>query len=181
MNAIATLYPYLGPIVTLAICTGMRRGEIYELAWGRVDFSRETITLLKTKSGRSREIPMNSLVRQTLRQLEQGRLKGSELVFTDEDGRPRTPRPRHWYRVCRAAGLVNLNFHDLRHTAATRMAEAGTDAFTIADILGHASIQMSARDTHATDQGRRRAGAAILTEREKDCHKIVTRERKQAG
>jgi len=47
---------------------------------------------------------------------------------------------------------------------------AGADAFTIADILGHASIQMSARDTHATDQGRRRARAAILTEREKDCH-----------
>src|SRR5262249_49696385 len=80
MNAIATLHPYLGPIVTLAIYTGMRRGEIYELEWGRVDFSRETITLLKTKSGRSREIPMNSLVKQTLLQLEQGRLKGCEFV-----------------------------------------------------------------------------------------------------
>ena len=95
MNAIATLHPYLGPIVTLAIYTGMRRGEIYERAWGRVDFSRKTVTLLKTKSGRSREIPMNSLVRQTLLKLDEGRLKDSEFVFTDEDGRPRTPRPRH--------------------------------------------------------------------------------------
>ena len=50
-----------------------------------------------------------------------------------------------------------FHFHDLRHTAATRMADAGTDAFTLAKILGHSDIRMTARYTHATDLAIRRA------------------------
>jgi integrase len=55
------------------------------------------------------------------------------------------------------AKIDDFRFHDLRHTAATRLADAGTDAFVIAAILGHSTIQMSARYTHATDERKRRA------------------------
>jgi hypothetical protein len=55
------------------------------------------------------------------------------------------------------AGLVGFHFHDLRHTAATRMADAGADPFTLAAILGHSDIRMTARYTHATDEAKRRA------------------------
>jgi len=57
----------------------------------------------------------------------------------------------------KAAGLVDFRFHDLRHTAATRMADAGADAFTLAAILAHSDIRMTSRYTHATDEARRRA------------------------
>jgi integrase len=57
----------------------------------------------------------------------------------------------------RDAKSLDVRFHDLRHTAATRLADAGTDAFTIAAIPGHSTIQMSARYTHATDERKRRA------------------------
>ncbi|TKJ45678.1 hypothetical protein CEE35_02860 [Candidatus Aerophobetes bacterium Ae_b3b] len=46
---------YLKPIVALAVCTGMRRGEILNLKWPDVDFRRKIITILKTKSQRKRE------------------------------------------------------------------------------------------------------------------------------
>ena len=55
------------------------------------------------------------------------------------------------------AGIEDFRFHDLRHTAATRMADAGADAFTLAKILGHSNIQMTARYTHATDSALKRA------------------------
>jgi integrase len=55
------------------------------------------------------------------------------------------------------AEIRDLRFHDLRHTAATRMADAGADAFTLMKILGHSDIRMTARYTHATDSALRRA------------------------
>jgi integrase len=62
-----------------------------------------------------------------------------------------------WTTALKDAKIEDFRFHDLRHTAATRLADAGTDAFTIAAILGHSTIQMSARYTHATDERKRRA------------------------
>jgi integrase len=50
--------------------------------------------------------------------------------------------------------------HDLRHkrhTAATRMADSGADAFTLAPIFGWSDVRMALRYTHATDEAKRRA------------------------
>ena len=62
-----------------------------------------------------------------------------------------------WTAALNDAEISDFRFHDLRHIAATRLADAGTDAFTIAAILGHSTIQMSARYTHATGERKRRA------------------------
>ncbi len=58
----ASKSPFLLPIVTLALHTGMRKGEIVGLTWERVDFSRGVLLLEQTKNGRRREIPMNPAV-----------------------------------------------------------------------------------------------------------------------
>lgn len=54
-------------------------------------------------------------------------------------------------------------FHDLLHTAATRLADAGADPFTLVAILGHSDIRMTARYTHATDEAKRRAVEKLVT------------------
>src|SRR6266404_5315604 len=64
---------------------------------------------------------------------------------------------RSFAYACVKAKIADFRFHDLRHTAATRLADRGADAFQIAAILGHSSIQMTARYTHATSDGLRRA------------------------
>jgi len=66
-----------------------------------------------------------------------------------------------WAWAIREAKIGDFRFHDLRHTAATRLADAHADAVTIAAILGHSTIQMSARYTHATDERKRQAIEAI--------------------
>lgn len=54
-------------------------------------------------------------------------------------------------------GIVGLRLHDLRHTAASKMIEAGVDLVTVSKILGHASIQMTMRYAHPTPENMRRA------------------------
>ncbi|MCZ6554921.1 MAG: site-specific integrase [Candidatus Dadabacteria bacterium] len=51
-------------------------------------------------------------------------------------------------RLCKKAGISGLRFHDLRHTAATRMIEAGASIVAVSKILGHSDIKMTMRYTH---------------------------------
>ena len=59
--------------------------------------------------------------------------------------------------ACIDAGIADFHFHDLRHTFATRLGDAGCNATTIARLLGHSNIQMSMRYTHASDDSLRNA------------------------
>ena len=77
---------HLRPIIIVARNTGMRPGEILSLKWSQVDFQRNIIHLIRTKSGKQRDVPINSLVRNELFALQsQGE---SEFVFAN----PKTGR-----------------------------------------------------------------------------------------
>jgi integrase len=157
----------LRPLVVLAIHSGMRRGELLSLRWANVDFERGLIHVMnshreKTKTGHSRSIPMNEIARKELQALhaESG---DTEYVFVNRTTKkPRTELKRGFRTACREAKLEDFHFHDLRHTAATRLGDAGVDARRIMAILGHRCIQTSARYTHATDDGLRRAVEALV-------------------
>lgn len=141
-------------IVVMAINTGMRRGEIFDLKWLDVDFNRRIVHIRQSKSGRPRTVPLNVTARELLEELP----KVCEFVFpSPKTGERVNDVGRQFERAVKNAGLVDFHFHDLRHTAATRMADAGADPFTLAAILGHSDIRMTARYTHATDEAKRRA------------------------
>lgn len=67
----------------------------------------------------------------------------------------------------------------MRHTAGTRLAEMGVDAFTIKDILGHASIQTTMIYVHATDEGKHQAVHALERYGNIHGHKLGTNEKEQ--
>lgn len=86
----------------------------------------------------------------------------SERLFANaKTGKPVVSIQRAFEAARLEAGLEDFRFHDLRHTAATRMAEAGVDVFTIAAILGHKDIKTTARYAHATIMAKRRAVAVL--------------------
>ena len=79
------------------------------------------------------------------------------------------------------AKIKDFCFHDLRHTAATRMADAGADVFTLMKILGHSDIRMTARYTHATDSALRRAVGNLdnLDNSAQFSNELVTKQKRQ--
>jgi len=60
---------------------------------------------------------------------------------------------------------VYLRFHDLRHTFATRMANAGVDIFTLAELSGHSDIRIARRYAHGTEETKRRAVKKLVKDK----------------
>lgn len=146
LNACFGRREHLAPLIRLALHTGMRRGELLKLTWRDIDLSRDRLHVRDPKNGRDRTLPLNTEARATLNALSPSRAEDRLFDFDKVD--------RAWQTACRIAEIEGLHFHDLRHTFATRLADAGADAFTIAALLGHTTIQMTSRYTHATDQGK---------------------------
>jgi integrase len=147
---------FLRPVIVLALNTGMRRGELLSLQWSQVNFSRRKIRILnaKTESG-ERTIPMNSMTYAALSSLKRNRK--SELVFPSnrKEGKRILDLKKGFKKAVREAELHgNLRFHDLRHTFATRLVQAGVDIITVQHLLGHARISMTARYAHSPDTSR---------------------------
>ena len=174
MSALVGRRVHLRPLVLLAINTGMRRGELLNLAWRNVDFSRSLIYVTNTKTGHDRAVPMNSVVRDNLLALRE-ESGGFEYVFTNlRTGSRLTDVKKSFVAACREAQIEDFHFHDLRHTTGTRLADSGSDAFAIAEVLGHRDLQTTKRYTHATEARRRRAVENLVGYAERlsqDCHK----------
>jgi len=152
---------HLYPLVVLALGTGMRRGELLNLSWRQVDFLRGVIHVVNTKSARDRIIPMSQRVREVL--IEQRETQKGDLVFASRRiakrraGEGLVDVKKAFTVACSEASIEDFHFHDLRHTFATRLGDAGCNVTTIARLLGHSNIQMSMRYTHASDDTLRNA------------------------
>ena len=137
------------PIVIMALHTGLRRGELFGLRWQDVNFATGVITIPRSKHGEARHVPMNQVVRETLRTLP-SRLR-SEYVFASKVGTALNPDNfihRVFEPALRRAKIEDFRFHDLRHTFASRLVMAGVDLMTVKELMGHKDIRMTLRYSH---------------------------------
>jgi integrase len=157
----------LEALFAVALCTGMRQGELLALRWQHVDLvgaelevvgsltgvRRADLAITSPKSKRTRRVALppqavTTLREHRLRQDEHRLAVGAEwvdrgLVFPGPFGdfmRAATVNGA-LRRILARAGLPHMRFHDLRHSAATRMLARGIHAKVVAECLGHASIQ----------------------------------------
>ncbi len=167
-----TLPQSLRPLITVAIHTGMRRGELLNLTWDDVDLVGSSVFVRRSKSGEGRRIPMSPTVRRMLSALSQARrermhssvIRQSEAerrVFTAPRGGFLRNLNRVWYRAIKRAGLEGLHFHDLRHTFASRLAMSGVDLFRVQTLMGHKSSRMTVRYAHLSPEHLRAAVATL--------------------
>lgn len=168
---IDTANPQIKPILIVALNTGMRRNEILSLKWKNVNFAKGFIFIENSKSGRSRDVPMNLLVCETLKDIK----PVSEFVFFN----PQTKSyikdiKRSFKTACRKVDIKDLRFHDLRHTAASKMIETGTDIVTCSKILGHSDIKMTMRYCHPTFENMQKAVDMLGYMFKKTRHKVDT-------
>ncbi len=141
---------HLRPIITTALNSGMRRGEILNLTWNKVNFENRVITVEKTKNGECRTIPMNQRLLETLKMID----KQSVFVFHKDDGTRFGEVKKAFCSAVRRCGIDKCRFHDLRHTFATRLVMAGADLKTVQELLGHKTIAMTMRYSHPTPKHR---------------------------
>ena len=151
--------PQLRAIVTVALNTGMRRGEILNLKWDSVDLRNGYILVEQSKNGERREIPANAAVREVLSAIV--RRLDMPYVFHDSKGKAMKEVRHSFDRACRLAGIHDFRFHDLRHSAASFMAMAGVDLMAIKQVLGHKTIAMTVRYSHLSPGHLRNAVAAL--------------------
>ncbi len=160
--------PWLKEIVLFALHTGTRMGEILALTWEGVSLFRRTVTVFHSKNGERRTIPINRIVLRLLKEKSRVRPIKTNLVFY---GRACTPIDDHnlrraFRRAITAARIKNLHFHDLRHTFATRLIQAGIEIYKVQRLLGHKSPIMTQRYAHHYPESLR-DGVEILKKRKK--------------
>jgi len=146
---------HLKPILIVALNTAMRRGEVLGLSWNDIDFVNYNIHVKNTKSGKDRILPMNSIVAKTLKEQDMS----SEWVFPHPQRRERAMKDVSYSlrTACNKIGIDKFRFHDIRHTSATWMVNAGVDLVTIKEILGHSTIQMTMIYCHSSQESKRKA------------------------
>ena len=145
----------LKDVVTVALHTGMRRGEIFNLKWFDLDFDRGLIQVRKTKTKLNRVVPMNARVREVFNQQR----RASEFVFTSLKTGGRLKDVKKAFNTARIeAGIPDFQLRDLRHSCATRLSDIGEELVTVAEILGHTDIRMTKRYSH----GSRSESASLL-------------------
>jgi len=148
---------HIRSVVTVALNTGMRRGEILDLQWEHVNFIARTIFIAKSKTGKTRTIPMNDIVFEELKALKQDAGTRDFVFSVSKTGVNIDSIKTGWRNACAAAGLVDLRFHDTRHTFATRLRANGVHEWDIRDLLGHTTTRMTSVYTHLTPANLRQA------------------------
>ena len=136
----------------LALESAMRMSEMYTIDAAQVDFAKRTVFLDRTKNGSKRQVPLTSVAERVLRQVMGDRKKGLIFPWWSGDRDPAEMKrctsqlSRQYSRIFAAAECEDLNFHDLRHEATSRIYERTTlSDLQIAKITGHRDIRMLAR------------------------------------
>jgi integrase len=173
------------PVVTLALHTGLRRGEIQSLRWSQIDFLNRMLTVgtTKTEAGSGRVIPLNERALMTLQVWATNfpEREPEHFVFpwehyglagNDRKSHAKTMDPsipigdiKTGWEAAKAEARVESRFHDLRHTACTRLLERGASLSVVASIMGWSAsttAKMAMRYGHIGNDVRRAALDALV-------------------
>lgn len=172
-------FPFMGNIVRLALNTGMRRGEIFQMRFENLDlevrrnlrgdvlsYGQIDLPGAITKSGKPRTIPLTKEAREILAD------RAGEpyaVVFNEISPTYASKLFGHACRVTRVAGAV---FHSLRHTFGTRLIDRNVNPVVVKEILGHSSLKQTEDYIHIDDTLKQRAVHA-LSEPPAEVHDIA--------
>lgn len=157
----SSLNSMLPMIVAFLIYTGARKREVLDAKWRDIDWVQRSWKISKTKSNKIRHIPLSEGAIDTLIQAQshQHFNESCEYIFAN----PKTMKPFSsfffsWDAARRRAGMPDLRVHDLRHSFASFLVNAGRSLYEVQELLGHADIKTTSRYAHLS---RERLNAAV--------------------
>ena len=144
---------HIKPMVLLSLHTGMRRGNLFYLLWGDIDFESNTIMLRAavSKAGKTLRIPLNSFAVELLKswKAQSANTASDAFVFPSPvSGVMLNNVKKAWAGVLKAAQIENFRWHDMRHDFASQLVMKGVDLNTVRELLGHADMEMTMRYAH---------------------------------
>jgi len=154
---------WLNELIMFSIETGCRRGEMLSLRWSDVDLFKKVITIFGSKTGERRTIPLTQRAFDVLKERERLRAKvrpiTSDLVFTHPIGQKINIHTlRYTFEgALKKAEVEGFRWHDLRHSYASRLAQGGTDPYSIQRLMGHKTFTTTQRYAHHHVESLRRA------------------------
>lgn len=161
--------PELCDFITLLVLTGMRRSNVLHMQWRWVDLERGTVTVPaeEDKAGigfvKHLSIPALAILKRRFAALRAGQVASTWVFVNPRTGKPYASRRSAWETLRERAGLPDLRFHDLRHTFASMMLDAGADIVDVQQALGHTQLKTTTVYLHLTE-GRKKdmANAAAV-------------------
>jgi integrase len=155
-NLLQNAAPFIQDIIRFALNTGLRIGEIFSLLWSQVDCEKAILNVFASKTGKIREVPMNSEALNVLEAWAMGR-KNEFVFYNFETGKPFVDLSAGFALACRKAGITGVTWHTLRHTFASRLLDRGVNIIAVKELLGHSTVIVTMRYTHTNLDSKVRA------------------------
>jgi integrase len=138
-------------VIPLLLLTGARKREILDAKWDEINLEKRFLRVPLSKSGKPRFIPLSQSVLSILESLP--RWDDCPYVIPN----PKTKKPFSslyvsWNGARRRAGLPDVRMHDLRHSYASNLVNAGTSIFVVSRALGHATLKNTMRYSHLSQE-----------------------------
>jgi integrase len=152
------IHPQAGPMMKMALFTGMRRGELFKLKWKDINFDRGFINIIDPKGGPDQKIPLNDATRELL---DNHHKTQSPYVFPGRAGRQRVNIAKQVKKIKDDAGIPEdfRPLHGLRHVYASMLASSGeVGMYTLQKLLTHKDPMMTQRYAHLRDYALKNAG-----------------------
>jgi integrase len=147
-------------IVPMLILTGARKNEVINAKWEDFNFEQKVWRIPMSKSGKARYVPISDGVEQLLSNVPV--FDGCDLVFPN----PKTLKPYvsfyyAWDTARKSVGLGDVRVHDLRHSFASFLVNAGRSLYEVQKILGHTQIKTTQRYAHLSQESLLSAANAV--------------------
>ena len=152
--------PMLQHIISMLILTGARKREVLDAKWEDFDMERSIWRIPTTKAGKARIVPLSDTASVLLIKLRQR--KRCAYAFAN----PVTLKPYSsvyysWHTARKKAGLSDVRVHDLRHSFASFLVNAGRSLYEVQTLLGHTQIKTTQRYAHLSTTSLRSASNEI--------------------
>jgi len=165
-----SLNPQLTFIVAFLIYTGARKREVLEIKWRDINLNQSSWKISKNKSNKVRHVPLSEGAIETLKAVrEKWRIQHNGVEAEQDDfifANPTTGKPfssffYSWNTARDKAGMPELRVHDLRHSFASFLVNAGRSIYEVKELLGHADIKTTSRYAHLSQESLKAAVSAV--------------------
>jgi site-specific recombinase XerD len=165
-----SLNPQLVFIVAFLIYTGARKREVLEAKWSDINFDQGSWKISKNKSNKVRHVPLSEGALETLSAVRDKstcqhsslRVNQNDFIFANPStGKPFSSFFYSWDKARTQAGMADLRVHDLRHSFASFLVNAGRSIYEVKELLGHADIKTTSRYAHLSQESLKAAVSVV--------------------